>query len=102
MSYWMNDVMGESVDEPSEERIREIVSELQTKADDEHPDVSLEHESGWGLSVYRDRTLLWENVEDSDVRPRKTTPGSWDDVIDALLTLSRGDISAVDRLDWQE
>jgi len=102
MSYWMNDVMGASIDEPDEARIREIVSELQTIADDEHPDVSLTEESGWSLSVYRDRTLLWENVEDPDVPPRKTTLSSWDEVIAALLTLAREDISAVNGMDWQE
>ncbi|WP_369259834.1 hypothetical protein [Streptomyces sp. R35] len=102
MSYWMNDVMGASIDEPNETQIREIVSSLQTLADDEHPDVSLEHESGWGLSIYVDGTLLWENVEDSSIPPREITLDSWDEVIEVLLKLSRGDIDAVNQLDWQE
>ncbi len=101
MSYWMTDVLGASIDEPDEARIRKIVAQLQTIADDEHPDISLGIESGWSLSVYRDRTVLWENVEDPDVSPRKTALDSWGEVIAVLLALSRGDISEVNSMDWQ-
>ena len=97
VSYFMNNTMGESIDEPTEAEIREIVTELQN-TDAEHFDVSLVHESGWSLSVYSDRTLVWENVNDEDVRPCEVTLDSWQGVVDALLKLSRGDISAVDSL----
>lgn len=71
-------------------------------ADEEHPDVSLQHESEWCLSVFADRTLWWENVEDSSIAARRITLESWDEVIATLLKLSRGDIEGVGRLDWQE
>ncbi|WP_419995880.1 hypothetical protein [Streptomyces boninensis] len=94
MSYYMNDVMGAAVDEPTEVQIRNILSRLQN-ADEEHPDVSLGHESGWTLSVYGDKTVLWENVEDPDIEPRQVTLGSWDTVVDLLLKVSHGDFEAV-------
>ncbi|MDF2265750.1 hypothetical protein P2Q00_09865 [Streptomyces coacervatus] len=97
----MNNTMGESIDEPNEARIREVLTELQ-EADNEHFDVSLVHESGWSLSVYPDKALIWENVNDDATRPRELTLGSWQGVIDVLLKLSRGDISAVHSLNWRE
>ncbi|MFF4904213.1 hypothetical protein ACFY2T_05075 [Streptomyces sp. NPDC001260] len=100
MSYFMNNAMGESLDEPTEAEIREILTELQN-TDTEHFDVSLIHESGWSLSVYPDRTLVWENVNDGGVEPLELALESWHGVTDALLKLSRGDISAVISL-WHE
>lgn len=101
VSYFMNNAMGESVDEPDEAKIRAIVAELQN-ADNEHFDVSLVHESGWSLSVYPDRSLVWENVNDEAVQPSELTLEAWSDVIDALLKLSRGEVSAVQSLGWRE
>ncbi|MEU0740340.1 hypothetical protein [Streptomyces sp. NPDC006134] len=99
VSYFMNNLMGESIDSPDEAQIRQTLAELE-KADDEHTDVSLGHESGWTLSVFRDKRLLWENVEDPDVSPREATLDSWDDVVGLLLELSRGNIEAVDAFGW--
>ncbi|MEU4848699.1 hypothetical protein [Streptomyces gilvosporeus] len=99
MSYFMNNLMGESIDRPGESHIRRILSELQN-ADEEHPDVSLNHESGWSLSVFQDRAVLWENVEDPDVPPREAELDSWEEVVALLLELSRGNISAVESTDW--
>ncbi|MGW2571185.1 hypothetical protein [Streptomyces sp. NPDC001537] len=101
MSYFMNNLMGESIDEPNEARIREVLTELQN-ADNEHVDVSLVHESGWSLSVYPDKVLVWENVNDGTTRPRELTLESWQGVVDVLLKLSQGEISAVHSLDWRE
>lgn len=101
MSYFMNNIMGESIDEPDEEGIREVLAELRD-ADSEHFDVSLVHESGWSLSVYPDKNLVWENVNEDEVRPRDLTLDSWQGVVDVLLKLSRGEISTLNSLDWRE
>ncbi|WP_306316268.1 MULTISPECIES: hypothetical protein [unclassified Streptomyces] len=97
MSFYMNDVMGASVDEPTESQIRGILSGLE-KADEEHPDVSLGHESGWTLSVYGDKTVLWENVEDPDIEPQQVTLPAWDAVVDVLMQVSRGEFDTVSSL----
>ncbi|GAA2514339.1 hypothetical protein [Streptomyces longisporus] len=101
MSYFMNNIMGESIDEPDEAMIREVLTELQD-TDNEHFDVSLVHESGWSLSIYPDKALVWENVNDDGTRPRELTLDSWESVIDVVLKLSRGEISAVRSLNWRE
>lgn len=84
VSYYMNTVMGESITAPDEATIREILAGSE-KADDEHPDVALAHESGWSLSVFADKTLLWENIEGYDNPPREKTLDSWQAVVDVLL-----------------
>jgi hypothetical protein len=39
-------------------------------------------------------------VEDPDVSPREATLDSWDDVVDLLLELSRGNIEALEAFGW--
>jgi hypothetical protein len=93
MSYFVNNVMGDSIDEPDGARIRELLAELKN-ADNEHFDIALVHESGWSLSVYPDKTVVWENVIDDSGLPCEFTFDSWQDVLEALLKLSRGEVSA--------
>lgn len=70
MAYAMHDRVGEAFDEPDEARIREILAELgNADADEEHPDVSLKHESGWALSFFPDKFVRWENGEPDRPRP---------------------------------
>jgi hypothetical protein len=37
--------------------------------DIEHPDVSVEHESGWALSLFASGLVVLENVDDDSVEP---------------------------------
>jgi hypothetical protein len=101
MSYFMNNIMGESIDEPDEQGIREVLAEL-WDADGEHFDISLVHESGWSLSVYPDKNLVWENVNEGEGRSRELALDSWQGVVDVLLKLSQGEISTLNSLDWRE
>jgi hypothetical protein len=93
MSYFVNNVMGDSIDEPDEARIRELLAGLKN-ADHEHFDIALVHESGWSLSVYPDKTVVWENIIDDAGLPCEFTFASWQDVLKALLNLSRGEVAA--------
>lgn len=94
MSYFMRDLMGTSCDEPNEARIREILGELDN-ADDEHPDVALEHESAWSLSVFADKTVLWENLDAEAGTEQSVRLAAWEEVVALLLSLSRGEITSV-------
>ncbi|MFD8799858.1 hypothetical protein [Streptomyces atroolivaceus] len=51
MAYFTYDSTGEEHPEPGEARIRRIVARL-GDADEEHPDFSLQHGSGWSLSIF--------------------------------------------------
>ena len=51
MSYFANDLMGNSIVSPSTEQMSALLRSL-SSADSDHPDVSLGHESGWCMSVF--------------------------------------------------
>jgi hypothetical protein len=87
--------VGES--NPSSNRLREILSELD--ADDcEHPDASLTHESEWSHSAFQGGALVWENLEEGE--PRHLNGLGRDQVLDLWLQLSRVEISKVDSQPW--
>ncbi|MFD6329540.1 hypothetical protein ACFWGI_08255 [Streptomyces niveus] len=94
MTYSIRDNMGETLDEPDETRIREILAEL-SNADEEHPDVSLKHESGWALSVFPDKFVRWENAEPDQPKPVDAMLSSWEDIVGLLLMTARGEIKEV-------
>jgi hypothetical protein len=56
---------GEMERDPSPERIDDLVRELDGPEDDEHPDVSVDHESGWSLSAFPSGLVILGNAEES-------------------------------------
>ncbi|MGW4820100.1 hypothetical protein ACWEP4_14085 [Streptomyces sp. NPDC004227] len=70
-------------------------------ADDEHPDVSLSHESGWSLSAFAGGLLLWENTEDDSVVPGQMHAVSREEVLRLFELLAAGGIAAIETLPWQ-
>lgn len=100
MSYLMYDVMGGAVDEPDPETIGRVLDGLAT-ADDEHPDVSLSHESGWCVSAFRGGLLVWENPDDDSVAPGQMREVTREETLRIFGLLASGDITSVQRLPWQ-
>ncbi|MFG3257090.1 hypothetical protein [Streptomyces sp. NPDC048172] len=100
MSHFMHDVMGATVDEPDPETRARVLDGL-AEADDEHPDVSLSHESGWYLSAFRDGLLVWENTEDGSAPPGELREVAREEILRLFGLLARGDIASVERLPWR-
>jgi hypothetical protein len=100
MSYFMYDVMGGAIDEPGPEAMRQVLDGL-ANADDEHPDVSLSHESGWCLSAFRSGLLIWENTEDGSVAPVEMREVSREEILRLFQLLAAGDIASVAALPWR-
>ncbi|MFI6015889.1 hypothetical protein ACIBAG_45215 [Streptomyces sp. NPDC051243] len=100
MSYFMYDVMGSAVDEPSPETMRQVLDGL-ANADDEHPDVSLSHESGWCLSAFRSGLLIWENPEDNSAAPGEMREVTREETLRLFGLLAVGDLASVEALPWQ-
>jgi hypothetical protein len=98
MSYFANTRWGGGEDSPSESRMREILAELDVKEDDEHPDVSLMHESEWALSAFAGGLVVWENVEAGE--PRHMHNVSRERVFELWLKLSRGEIATIEQEPW--
>ncbi|GAA4776681.1 hypothetical protein GCM10023329_26880 [Streptomyces sanyensis] len=100
MSYFMYDVMGGTVDEPDSATMRRVLDGL-AQADDEHPDVSLTHESGWCLSAFGDGLLVWENPDEDSVAPGTMRDVARQEVLRLFGLLAAGDIASVEALSWQ-
>ena len=66
--------------------------------DDEHPNVSVEHETAWSLGAFSAGLLVWENVEAGE--PRHMRNVSREDVIRLWCLLAPGDIDAINGEPW--
>ncbi|MGW2895716.1 hypothetical protein ACWDAO_14125 [Streptomyces sp. NPDC001212] len=100
MSYFMYDVRGGTVDEPDPEMMRRVLDGL-AQADDEHPDVSLTHESGWCLSVFGGGLLVWENPDDDSVNPGEMRNVARKEILRLFGLLAAGNIASIEELPWQ-
>ena len=97
MSYWAYDRMGETLQKPSVDRMRELLASLDFQ-DEEHPGVSLNHESGWGLGAFGGGLLVWENVEQDNAQHMKSVPR--EKMLELWHKLAQGDIEVVDGEAW--
>lgn len=82
------------------ERFSKILSELKD-ADDEHPTVSLKHESEWVLSYGRTGVLAFENVETGKKGEERHMKGvSPEVVIKFWKRLAKGDLKWLEQQSW--
>lgn len=88
---------GECETDPSVESFGALYDELSVD-DEEHPDVSVQHETAWSLSAFAGGLLVWENVEAGV--PRYMRSVSRDNVLRLWRLLATGDISAIDEEPW--
>ncbi|PWU16469.1 MAG: hypothetical protein C5B50_13575 [Verrucomicrobia bacterium] len=99
MNYFAQTRWGGSENLPDENRMREILAELE-KSDPEHPDTWLTHESGWTLSVYESGLVIFENMESGE-EPRHQLGVSREKALELWLKLSRGEIAAINQEPWR-
>jgi len=81
----------------SVERLREVLAQLDAE-DNEHPCVSLTHESEWSLGAYPNGLLVWENVEEGE--PRHLNNVSRERMLTLWLKLAAGRVDEVDAEPW--
>ena len=98
MSYHVNSRWGASDDNPSVDKMREALAELEVE-DVEHPDVALIHQSGWCLGAYPSGLLVWENLEAGE--PRHMRGISRERVLELWQRLSRGELDAIEVEPWK-
>ena len=80
--------------------LEELMKEL-SQADAEHTDVSVQHESGWSLSMFSSRHVVLENLE-SDEAPRSAYLGTDHDCLRAMQAVARGLVDDLDSIKWEE
>jgi hypothetical protein len=70
--------------------------------DDEHPGVSVEHESAWSLGAFSGGLVVWENVEGEEDNARHMRGVPRAEVIRLWRLLAEGDFDAVNAENWQD
>ena len=98
MTYFANNLMGASIIAPSTEQMTALLHSL-TGSDNEHPDVSLGHESGWCISAFSSGLTVFENVETGD-GPMHMRGVTRERVLELWSMLAAGDISGLNGLAW--
>ena len=83
---------------PSVDRMREVLAELDSGEDDEHPSVSLTHDSEWSMSAFPDGLVIWENAEEDVARHMLHVSRS--KVLDLWTLLSDGQIETIEKEPW--
>jgi hypothetical protein len=96
--FHLTERWGESHPNAPIEMMRQALTTLEVE-DQEHPDVSLTHESGWCLSAFPSGLLIWENVETDD-EPRHMAGVPRAQVLELWQALAQGDIERVDSEPW--
>lgn len=89
-----------AMEEGTDEALPRLLEEL-AEADREHTDVSVQHESGWTLSVFPSRRVVLENVEE-DEEPRSTRMTSDDECLRAMSAVASGALDELDHATWEE
>jgi hypothetical protein len=87
--------------EPGEEAMLPQLLEELAHADREHTDVSVQHESGWTLSIFPSRRVVLENVE-SDEMPRSAQMATDGDCLRAMGAVASGSLNELNYATWQE
>lgn len=100
MSYWATHLMGESEVGIELDVLPALYDEL-AKADSEHTDVSITHESEWCLSAFNSGLLVWENVA-GEGGPMHLKNAAKEKVISLWYALAQGRIEEVNREQWAE
>jgi hypothetical protein len=98
MSFFAHNRSGETLREPSTEDMAALLESLRL-ASDEHPDVSLTHESGWSISAFRSGIVWLENVETGD-GPWHMRGLSFHSILELWGTLAEGHIERLRSLAW--
>lgn len=98
MTYRATDRMGASIPEPSEKKMKELLSSL-SRHDPEHPDVSLSHESEWCISVFTSGLVVFDNVETGE-GPWHMVSVSAPDTLKLWHLLAEGKLKELKKFPW--
>jgi hypothetical protein len=80
------------------ERFPELLDEL-SNADDEHPDVTVTHETEWSLAVYKSGFVVLENLEQGG--PAHMGPIDRPTTLSLMVAVAEGRIDDVQSASWK-
>jgi hypothetical protein len=95
MSFIVTHRDGSMESDPPLETLDSLIRELGEADDPEHPDVAVQHETGWSLSAFSSGLVVWGNVEEG---PEQRVSGvSRDDLRPLFRAVADGEIAEVQR-----
>ena len=92
MAYHVTTQFGAMERNPSQERMAAVIDSIDPN-DEEHPDVSLTHESEWCIGVFASGLVTFENLESGE--PMHMSGLGRQEILDLWQTLARGEIDAL-------
>ncbi len=98
MGYVVTHRNGEMEDGYPVDQIGRLYDEL-LKADSEHPDVAVTHESEWCLTVLKSGFLVLENLEKGE--PKHVGPVNRDEAIELMMALANGLVDDLHVVLWR-
>lgn len=99
MTFHATERYGATIDEPSVEQMRVLLQSL-PHDDDEHPDVSLTHETEWCIGAFPGGLVTFENLE-TDEGPFHLLDVPPERVLELWQLLAAGRIDELRRLAWE-
>jgi hypothetical protein len=99
VTFYSTNRWGAMEREPSVDHLRNLLQSLDI-ADNEHPDVSLTHETGWALSAFSSGLVLFENIEGENKSARHMKNVPRDKVLRLWIMLAQGELAAVEAEPW--
>ena len=88
------------MDEGEESDIEALLAELEGDPDEEHPDVSVTHETGLSVSLFQSGLAVLENVEDGSFEPKHLVFADRTEPLSLMRLVARGDISVLEQWAW--
>jgi hypothetical protein len=98
MTFSVTHIDGSMEQPPDASNLSRLLNELE-QADPEHGDISVVHESGWGLVVLPHGRVIWENVEDDDA-PRHLEGLTRQATLKLMQLVADGDLESVEAHSW--
>jgi hypothetical protein len=97
MSYHVTSWTGQIEKEYPSARFGELLDQL-SKADAEHPDVAVTHESEWSITVYKSGFVVLENLEDGE--PTHLGPLDKTAIVQLMVAVAEGRIDELQAMPW--
>jgi hypothetical protein len=98
MAYHLTTQFGAMERNPSPERMAAVIDGIDPN-DEEHPEVSLTHESEWCIGVFASGLVTFENLEDGE--PMHMRGLSRREILELWQKLARGEVDALRALPWK-
>src|SRR3954452_12842070 len=95
-------VVGDDEPDPPLDRLDALLDEVdEDPSDIEHTGVAVVHDSGWTIGVYTGWLVVYENVDDLEVKPRHLELGTdRPRVLRLMRAAAEGDLRTLDAQPW--